>query len=169
MVLTEGYGCTALHLRQGYRQILDRFGVPDQKKPASTEMRTYWLYFKVGFDCIISRKSRKLLSLFFYRDKYAGHNGAPVETTQGIRPGDTMKRVIAAYGQPQKKGGGFTTLDSTYVRKWFSYSDGIGFHFGCDDKVDIISIFSAGRRYRRSEELRKSDRTRKSERRVEHP
>jgi hypothetical protein len=141
LVLKEGYGATELHLRQNQRAVRDLLGAPKEEKPGPGA-RAFWIYSDLGIDVSISTKSGRVLSLFFYRQGSDGHQQANVEIDRGVHLSDTKRKVLALYGRPYKRGEPFLLSTGEPVREWFSYQSGIGFHFGPDQRVDIVSIFS---------------------------
>jgi len=139
-ILKEGYGSKYLHLGMGVHRLMKEFNPPQEKRRASLR-RVYWLFHSRGFDCIISAHTKRLLSIFFYARGCDGHSGAKARTLSGVTFGDAASKVRRIYGHPSKSAGGFTTQTGDYVRAWYSYRTGIGFHFGRHDNVEIISIF----------------------------
>jgi hypothetical protein len=138
-ILIEGYGLKTLHLRQSTNDVISRFGRPNKKIKAS-DLRTYWIYSEHRFDCLISNKSKQILSLFFHEDDRALQR-RNVITQKGISFASTEKEIRATYGSPIKSGDSFTTSSGDFVRRWLSYPDGIGFHFGKTGRIEIIVIF----------------------------
>lgn len=145
-IIKEGYGNRTLHVGQRASELLRRFGRPRYRKQATTASRSYWLYPQIGLECIVSRRSERVLSLFFLAQGCDGHKGANVRTQAGVRLGDSARRVRSYYGKPSKEGGGFELSSGDYVRAWYSYRQGVGFHFGRRGKLEIIAIFSPSRR-----------------------
>jgi hypothetical protein len=143
-VLIEGYGSADLHLRGLGSRVKLLLGKPDSKK-RGFGLREFWVYKHRGVDVSVSTKSGRVLSLFFYNQGADGHRRSPVITHKGLRPADSRSKVLRLYGQPTKSSEAFETQFGKYVREWFSYRSGVGFHFGSDKQVEIISIFSPSR------------------------
>lgn len=144
LLVKQGYGAPELHIRQQQQTVINFLGMPDRKR-RGRHNRDFWIYDDLGMDVSISTKSGRVLSLFFYRDGADGHRQAEVKTDRGISLAETKRKVLAAYGQPNNYGAPFILSTGDRVREWFSYRSGIGFHFGPDERVDILTIFSSPR------------------------
>jgi len=131
-----GYGFSDLHLREHKSVLRARFGAPAAKS-RSGAFREYWLYPGSHFNCIVSRRSGEVLSIFVER-------GSPLLERDVFTADETWIR--AQYGEPDLEGGGFTLSTGHYVGKWLSYPQGIGFHFDAEGKVERLGIFSPSRR-----------------------
>jgi hypothetical protein len=146
-VLTEGYGTTELHLGISLRLLKQHFGKPDRITKGQGARR-YWIYLQKGFDCLISTKTQRILTIFFFRDGVHGHMGAKVATARGIGPSDSERKVQSIYENPYKQGGGFTLSDGDNVGTWSLHPEGVGFYFDEWKRVEMISIFVPPRRSR---------------------
>jgi hypothetical protein len=131
MTIKPGYGLQSLHLRQSANSLKALYGPPRKRRKIS-ELREYWLYPDYGFDCIVSKRSHRVLSLFLHRSQQV----APIEEFSWH---ETM--VKEAYCEPQQAGGGFL-MGSILVDRWFTYDAGIGFHFDTDGNVNLVAIFA---------------------------
>lgn len=149
ILLKGGCGFDLFHLSQTAKQLTERFGKPSRKITAFATNRSYWLFPRYGFECIISTKSNRVLSLFFHRTGN-GYLAAPVRTSRGIAPGDWAENITKEYGPPDKFREGRKLSTGEYVRSWTSYFQGVGFYCGLDSKVDVIGIFARKRKSGRS-------------------
>ncbi|HEY5330775.1 MAG TPA: hypothetical protein VIJ79_12880 [Acidobacteriaceae bacterium] len=136
MMAKPGYGFSDLHLREHKDALCARFGAPATKR-RSGAFREYWLYPGLHFDCIVSRRSGEVLSIFVER-------GTPFLDNDVFAADET--RIRAQFGEPDLEGGDFTLSTGHYVGKWLSYPQGIGFHFNANGKLETLGIFSPSRR-----------------------
>lgn len=132
MIVTPGYGTTSLHLRQDAEDLRTTFGEPTGRTQASS-LREYWLYPEKHFDCIVSRKSGKVLTLFLY-------SGNPFGATEIF--GLSVKKIRDRWGNPSSQGGGYRLDDGSFVKSWWAYDNGVGVDFDEAGKVDTVSIFA---------------------------
>jgi hypothetical protein len=132
MTVKPGFGFEHLHLR-GYSDLLiQRFG-PPKKRRESGSLREYWMYPDQHFDCIVSKKTGLILSLFL-------HAGNPLGAAELF--GASEDRILQLYRSPSKEGGGQTLMTGDFVGRWLTYDEGIGFDFGPDSKLRTVSIFA---------------------------
>ena len=134
-----GFGDEDLHLRQHTSQLLGRLGSPT-KRSLSSALREYWLYPEQGIECIVSRKTSKVLSIFLK----AG-TAAPAQDQPDLI-GLPLKEILSRYGKPDLEGGDLTLASGDYVGRWFSYETGIGFHFDHQGRVKTVSVFATKRK-----------------------
>jgi hypothetical protein len=146
MNIRAGYGSRELHLRQEWSEVRKLFGNPE-KMQKTDGFRVYCLYPQLGFDCIVSERSGKVLSLFFHRPSDDRVQSFPVRTEANIALGDALTRLVASYPMPDRRSEGFLLSDGTFVGPWLSFDDGIGFHLDSDNRVQTISIFAPVRRH----------------------
>jgi hypothetical protein len=95
------------------------------------------MYPELGFECIVSRRTGRVLSIFFH--KAIALAGKDIF-------GASEDRVRALYSSPSREGGGFRVGDDKFFGRWFSYGSGIGFHFDEAGRVETISVFAAKRK-----------------------
>jgi hypothetical protein len=145
MLLRPGKGGDELKLGKLMPEIRRVLGPPPSVKKGP-DFRIYWVYRNLGIDCMFSVRSERLLSLFLFAEGADGHTkAAQVTTDRGVLLGDKRSKVLRVYGRPDLKDESFVTADGDYVREWYSYHSGIGFHFGKDARVEMISIFAPRR------------------------
>jgi len=142
MNVRPGYGAPELHLKMDLDDVKRSFG-PPEKRQKGDGFRIYYLYPKLGFDCIVSQRSGKVLSLFFHRPLDSQFD---VRTDTGIAIGDDRAKVAAVYPKPDGSSEGFELSTGTFVGPWLSFDEGIAFHLDRKDKVETISIFAPVRR-----------------------
>jgi len=147
----EGYGSPTIHLRQPSDEVRKLLGKPEKKRKAPGA-REYWIYSKLGVDVLVSRRTGRLLSIFFHRKGKGYSRTADVRTASGIAMSTNRDHVLDSYGEPYKTGGDLLLSGGEFVGSWLSYRSGIGFHFDRDGRVEVISIFSAKRPGRQNEE-----------------
>jgi len=135
MTVKPGFGVERLHLRQSADQLRSGFGTPKKRRKTGS-FREYWLYPEKRFDCIVSRRSGVVLSLFL-------HRGNPFLGTEIF--GANEDQVREMFSKPDLDGGGFTAVTGDYVGRWLSYDQGIGFDFNVSGKVETVSIFAPKR------------------------
>jgi hypothetical protein len=138
MMTLPGYGTENIHLGQVSSVLLDSMGNPSRLSQSS-DLREYWVYPEKHFEAIVSRRSNKLLSLFF-------HKGSAVAGGEFF--GQSEDRIRRTFGEPNKQGGGLTFADGDYLGRWLSYDSGIGFHFDKSGQVITIAIFAPKRKVR---------------------
>ena len=143
-LIKQGYGLPHIHLGQFADEVSGRFGAA-RKVRKSSALRTYWLYPDAGFDCIISSKSKRVLSIFFHAQNGGRLQEIQVVCQKAVTFHATESEVRGAFGPPDKVGGDFTTGGGEYVPKWLSYPSGIGFYFGKDGGVETIGVFRPSR------------------------
>lgn len=139
MTIVPGYGTDQLHLRQSSSDLRARFGLPTERR-TSGKLREYWLYPQKGFECIVSRRTGHILSIFF------SERFSRIASVEGTHPfGASEGAVIAMLGAPSDQGGGFKLSTGEFIGKWLSFDSGIGFHFDHSGRVRTLSVFSAKR------------------------
>jgi len=146
MTIVPGRGIERLHLGQSASDLRSVFGPPKRRVKAGA-FREYWLYPEAGFECIVSRRTGRILSIFFHRADSRDGNDLF---------GASEDRVRALYSSPSMEGGGFRVGDDKFVGRWYSYESGIGFHFDESGHVKTISVFAPKRR--RKAQAARSDR-----------
>ena len=134
MTVRPGYGSPMLHLRQPSSKLLTEFGEP-QRKVSVTALRQYWFYPEQHFECLVSKRTGAVLSIFL-------HRGNPVGGNDLFHLTETEIRMLLA--SPVAEGGGFE-VEAGYVPRWLSYSDGIGFYLDQTGKVETVSLYARKR------------------------
>jgi hypothetical protein len=132
MTLTPGYGTETFHLRESADRLRQLFGPPSERRKTGS-FREYWLYPNDHLDCIVSKKSGMVLSLFL-------HRGNPLIGLDEFDVTEANLRKI--YGLPAQEGGGFRISTGDYVNRWLNYDRGIGFDFDAENRLQTISIFA---------------------------
>jgi hypothetical protein len=135
-MIKPGFGIEVLHLRQSADRLSADFGKPGRRQRAGS-IREYWFYPEKHFECLVSRRSGNVLSLFF-------HSGNPfIEADLFRSDEDSIRR---RFSKPDIEGGGFTTLGGDYVGRWLTYDSGIGFDFDVEGKLRTVSVFAPKRK-----------------------
>jgi hypothetical protein len=135
MTTTPGYGTAELHLGQASPELQKQIGQPHHRRKSGA-FREYWVYPDQRFEAIVSRRSNRLLSLFFHR----GSTLAAVEFF-----GKTEKQILNIFGEPWKVGGDMEFADGDHIRRWLAYRSGIGFFFDKEGIVETVSISARSR------------------------
>lgn len=130
MNTSPGYGTQWVHLGQDSSELVKRLGKPSKRRKSSN-LREYWIYTEPHFEAIVSRKSRRLLSLFF-------HKGSPLAGEEFF--GESEDAIRELFGDPQKMGGGITFEDGEFLGRWLGYGTGITFFFDPAGKVNTVGI-----------------------------
>jgi hypothetical protein len=107
----------------------------------SENLREYWSYADLGFDCIVSQKTNRILSIFF-----SPTSPLATEIAQPLPFGCTEDQIKTQFHAPENEGGGIQMTDGTFIGRWFSYDSGIGFHFNQDGRVEKVSVFARKRK-----------------------
>ena len=136
MTIIPGRGTERLHLGQTSGYLRSAFGPPGRRRKAGA-FREYWVYPELGFECIVSRRSGRILSIFL-------HSAHKLEGSEVF--GASEDRIRALYSSPSLEGGEFRVDDGKFFGRWFSYDSGIGFHFDESGRVETISVFAAKRK-----------------------
>jgi len=145
MKVRAGYGAPELHLRMEKDELRRAFGSPERKRKGDA-FRLYYLYPKLGFECIVSERTGKVLSIFFHRPADPG-SSLKVRTADGLAIGDGKAKLADAYPKPDKRSDGFRLSNGVFVGPWMSYDNGIGFHLDSENRIQTISIFAPVRRH----------------------
>ena len=130
MIVKPGYGNERLHLRESIDHLRVSFGAPGEKRDVSP-MRQYWLYPNCHFECLVSRKTGAVLSIFLRHSNPIGG-----EDLFGL----TEPEIRNRFSTPDEEGGGLDT-EAGYFGRWLSYNGGIGFHFDKRGQVEVVSLF----------------------------
>ncbi|HEX9201955.1 MAG TPA: hypothetical protein VF865_20535 [Acidobacteriaceae bacterium] len=146
MTIVPGRGTERLHLGQTSSDLRSAFGPPGRRRKDGS-FREYWVYPDLGFECIVSRRTGRILSIFFHRA--ASFDGSDLF-------GASEERIRTLYSPPSFKGGGFRVGEDKFFGRWYSYESGIGFHFDESGHVKTISVFVPKRR--RKAQTTRSDR-----------
>ena len=139
MTLKSGYGTKELHLGQTSLELQGFLGTPARRTRASS-LREYWLYPDQGLEAIVSRKSGKLLSLFF-------GGGGRLAGEEWF--GRSEQEIRQQLGEPAREAGGFRLGKNDYFDRYLSYNTGIAFFLGQDHLVRKICITAAKRERKR--------------------
>lgn len=135
MTIRPAYGIPSLHLRQPTSHLLETCGKPSRRTKAGP-LREYWLYPNFGFDCLISTKSKRILSIFF----------RPAFSLGTLEEWNWDETIVRKNLKTPSRVGGDVDIAKTHINKWFSYDSGIGFHFEPSGRIAVISTFSAKRK-----------------------
>jgi hypothetical protein len=125
-----GYGSEQIHLGQSAKELSKFLGKPAHRRKAST-LREYWVYPALHMEAIVSRRSGRILSLFFHRGSTLGATDAFKQSEDELR---------RQYGEPYKQGGGLTFADGGHLGRWIAYRSGIAFFFAKDGTVKTVCI-----------------------------
>lgn len=137
--MTPSFGSDLLHLGQEEEEVRAQIG-----NPASITRRHKGQYFynypDIGLEVDFGTRGGRVSYLFFFRDGFRGNRPGPMETIQGIRPGDPTSKVLQLLGRPTKQGEPVKLDMGGQLEAWFHYGIGINFQFGSDDVVNMITI-----------------------------
>jgi hypothetical protein len=133
MTVRPGYGIEALHLGATTTDLQARFGEPAVRR-RSGSFREYWIYPSDHFDCIVSRRSRRVLSIFFHAGNRLMEPGIFHQNETAVR---------TEYSAPALEGGGFTSMTGNFINRWYSYDNGLGFDFDQKGRLQTVSVFAA--------------------------
>ena len=136
MTLFPGYGTEKLHLGQSVDVLEKQLGPPESRSSEGS-FREYWLYPSVALEGIVSRRSGRILSLFFRKQTSFVDKGL-----FGLNEAE----VRESYSEPSHVGGGFQSKFVGYIGRWMTYDSGIGFYFDEAGLVETISVFARKRK-----------------------
>ena len=143
MTFIPGYGTERLHLGQSSDVLRSEFGSPQGKRRLGS-FREYWLYPSYDVDAIVSRRTGKILSLFFRR---------LIDSRDDLF--DLSEAEVRAQNPyPAHEGRGLELATGGYIGPWLTYDKGIGFSFDRTGKIETVSIFAKKRLKRESEPKR---------------
>jgi hypothetical protein len=132
MTIKAGYGSDRVHLRQSSQDLVKLLGAPEKRRNSGA-LRQYWLYPAEHFECIVSRRSGRVLSLFFHAGNPFGESDIFAATEEKVR---------RMYPSKPLEGGGFRLSTGDFVGRWLSFDEGIGFHFDEKGKLRTVSVFA---------------------------
>jgi hypothetical protein len=140
MTLVPGYGIEDIHLGQTSAELQARLGAPS-KRSKSSDLREYWVYSELKFEAIVSRKTARLLSLFF-------HRGCALAGAELL--GHSEEEIVQRFDVPQRVVDGFSLADGEYFDRYTSYDSGISFFFDEAGKVKTVCVTARKRTARAS-------------------
>jgi outer membrane protein assembly factor BamE (lipoprotein component of BamABCDE complex) len=134
-IVYAGKGSESLFIGETQTEVVNLLGQP-RSISSKFEGHYYYLYPELGLQVDFNPETRKVKTLLFHRDGINGYKQSPAETTGGLSPGVTKRRVLDILGMPNK---GNTGVES--VREWFWYQQGIQFDFDEHGIADVMIIF----------------------------
>ena len=144
---SPGYGTRQLHLGQASSEVVKVLGKPSQQKVTS-DLREYWVYPELNFEAIVSRRTGRLLSLFF-------HDGSSLAGGEFF--GRSVRDIHGLFGEAHKSGGGTTFSDGECIDRWIAYETGISFFFNRAGRVKTVCVSAPKRTRKRLSVVRHSE------------
>jgi outer membrane protein assembly factor BamE (lipoprotein component of BamABCDE complex) len=134
-IVRPGKGSTSLFIGGTEGDVVTLLGQP-QSIVSKFEGHRYYLYPQLGLQVDFNPQTRFVKTLAFHRSGVNGYRQSPAETTDGLTPGVTKRKVLDVLGMPNKSNAGTES-----VRAWLWYQQGIQFDLGERDVVDVMIIF----------------------------
>lgn len=134
-IVCPGKGSTSLFIGGTEGDVVSLLGQP-QSVISKFEGHRYYLYPQLGLQVDFNPQTRLVKALSFHRSRVNGYRQSPAETTDGLTPGITKRKVLDVLGMPDKGNAGTES-----VRGWLWYQQGIQFDLGEHDVVDVMIIF----------------------------
>ncbi len=138
-MIVPGKSINNLRLRQPTSSLPARMGRP-AKRTLTDSFREYWIYPEAGIDLMVSKRSKRVLSIFVHQPENSSTDS--IDSLLNA----TEQEIRERFSSPSREGKPFSTQDKSFYSHWYSYDSGLGFHFNPEGRVETISIFAAKRK-----------------------